>query len=111
MDSTTKLKLDLHTHVFEEFFPVAPKLITVNSVGRLVAKIKSLGLDGIAVTEHNNKEFGYYTKEIVEKHFAGQVIIIPGREVEEFPVHYVELDLNSDGKTSFRFLADRKSVV
>lgn len=105
MDSTTKLKLDLHTHVFEEFFPVAPKLITVNSVGRLVAKIKSLGLDGIAVTEHNNKDFGYYTKEIVEKHFAGQVIIIPGREVEEFSIHYVELDLHSEGKTSFRFLA------
>jgi len=105
MDSTTKLKLDLHTHVFEEFFPLSPKLITVTSVGRLVEKIKAMGLDGIAVTEHNNMDFGYRTREIVEKHFAGQVIIIPGREVEDFSVHYVELDLNSDGKTSFRFLA------
>jgi hypothetical protein len=66
------VKLDLHTHVFEEFFPIAPNLITVNSVRRLVEKVKSAGLDGIAVTEHNNKEFGYRVKEIVDSQFGGR---------------------------------------
>jgi hypothetical protein len=52
-----KLKLDLHTHVFEEFLPMSPNLITLKSVGRIVEKIKSAGLDGMAITEHNNFEF------------------------------------------------------
>ncbi len=102
---TRKLKLDLHTHVFEEFFPIAPNLITVSSVGRLIEKIKSVGLDGIAVTEHNNKEFGYRVKEIVDQQFSNEVLIIPGREIEELSIHYVELDLPGDGKKMFRFIA------
>jgi hypothetical protein len=100
-----KLKLDLHTHVFEEFFPVTPNRITLGSIRRLVEKIKSVGLDGIAVTEHDSKEFGYRVKEIVDSQFGGEVIIIPGREMEEPYIHYIELDLAADHKTTFRFLA------
>jgi PHP family Zn ribbon phosphoesterase len=100
-----KLKLDLHVHIFEQFLPVAPRLITVSSVSRLIDKIKSAGLDGVAITEHDNKEFGYRVKEIVDTQFGGEVVIIPGREVEEWSIHYVELDLAADGKTTFRFLA------
>jgi PHP family Zn ribbon phosphoesterase len=102
---SNKLKLDLHTHVFEEFLPLAPRLITVKSVFRIIEKIKSMGLDGIAVTEHNNNEFGYRVKEIVESQFGGEVLIIPGREIEDSSIHYVELDLAADGKKVFRFLA------
>lgn len=100
-----KLKLDLHTHVFEEFLPISPRLITIASVSKLVEKIKSAGLDGIAITEHGTKEFGYRVREIVDSQFGNEVLIIPGREVEEWPIHYVELDLTADGKTTFQFLA------
>lgn len=102
---SVKLKLDLHVHVFEEFLPISPRLITVSSVSRIVEKIKEAGLDGIAITEHANKEFGYRVKEIVDNRFGGEVLIIPGREVEEWAVHYVELDLTFDGQTTFRFIA------
>jgi hypothetical protein len=102
---SVKLKLDLHTHVFEEFFPLAPRLITVKSVFRIIEKIKAVGLDGLAITEHNNKEFGYRVKEIVDNQFRGEVLIIPGREIEESSIHFIELDLSPDGKKTFRFLA------
>jgi histidinol phosphatase-like PHP family hydrolase len=102
---SVKLKLDLHTHVFEEFVPLAPRLITVKSVFRIVEKIKSAGLDGVAITEHGNKEFGYRVKEIVDDQFKGEVLIIPGKEIEEYSIHFIELDLSPDGKKTFRFLA------
>jgi len=100
-----KLKLDLHVHVFEEFLPISPRLITVNSVRRLIEKIREAGLDGVAITEHANKEYGYRVKEIVESQFGGAVIIIPGMEVEDWSIHYVELDLDFNGQRTFRFLA------
>ncbi len=100
-----KLKLDLHVHIFEEFMPVSARLITERSVVRLIEKVKSMGLDGVAITEHDHKEYGYRVKEIVDRQFGGEIIIIPGREVEEFPFHYVELDMAFDGRTSFRFIA------
>jgi PHP family Zn ribbon phosphoesterase len=100
-----KLKLDLHVHVFEEFLPISPKFITISSVGKLVDKIKAAGLDGVAITEHSNTDFGYRVKEIVDTHFEGKVLIIPGRELEDLPIHFVELDLSFIGKPTFRFLA------
>jgi PHP family Zn ribbon phosphoesterase len=99
-----KLKLDLHTHVFEEFLPVSPNAITMRSVEKLVDQIKMAGLDGIAITEHETKAYGYRVKEIVETHFNNAVLIIPGREFEGGPIHFVELDLPSDNHQIFRFL-------
>ncbi len=66
-----------------------------------------MGLDGIAVTEHDTKAFGYRVKEIVETHFNNEVLIIPGRELHRMPIHFVELDLpcNGGGIATFRFLA------
>jgi len=99
------LKLDLHTHVFEEFLPVSPRAVTIRSVEKLVEMIKKVGLDGIAVTEHDTKAYGYRVKEIVETHFNSEVLIIPGREVHSIPIHFVELDLPCNGISTFRFLA------
>ena len=70
-----------------------------------MARIKWRRLDGIAVTEHNNKKYGYRVKELVERHFPG-VIIIPGQEIEvglEASEQAVELYL-PDGST-FKFWA------
>ncbi len=98
------MKLDLHTHVFEEFLPGSPRAITIRSVEKLVETIKKAGLDGIAVTEHNTKAYGYRVKEIVETHFNSEVLIIPGRELQSMPIHFVELDLPCNGILTFRFL-------
>src|SRR3989304_9793274 len=99
------LKLDLHVHVFEEFLPVSPYAISLRSVQKIVEKVKELGLDGIAITEHDTKEYGYRVKEMVATHFSSDIIIIPGREVETFTEHIIELELPFDGSPVFRFLA------
>ena len=95
-----KLKLDLHTHLFEatRFSEVGERMI-----GLIIAKIKEMGLNGIAVTEHHNPDYGYKVKEIVERAFENEVLIIPGREIYQWPVEIVELFLPN--QATFRFIA------
>ncbi len=71
------MKLDLHTHCLEATRFSRP---TVGVVGEIVARIKAKGLDGIGITEHENKEYGFGVRDIVEQHFGNEVLIIPGRE-------------------------------
>lgn len=94
------MKLDLHTHCFEA---TSFRAATVEIVAKILSKIKARGLDGIAVTEHYDKTYGFQVKEIVDKHFPGQAIIIPGQEINVWPVQVVELYLTDD--VTFRFLA------
>ena len=77
-----KLKLDLHTHVWEAFNFAPPSVAIAEKV---VAQIKSMGIDGIGITDHHNKEWGMEFRELVEKHFPGQVHILPGWEIEIRP--------------------------
>ena len=77
-----KVKLDLHTHVWEAFNFQPP---SVEIAGKVVEQIKSRGIDGIAVTDHNNKDWAFEFKEIVDRRFPGEVIIIPGWEIEVRP--------------------------
>ena len=79
---TLKVKLDLHTHVWEAFNFQPP---SVEIAGKVVEQIKSRGIDGIAVTDHNNKDWAFEFKEIVDRRFPGEVIIIPGWEIEVRP--------------------------
>ena len=74
-----KLKLDLHTHCHEATSHLPP---TPEIVASLVARIKAQGLDGIAITEHWDYDYGFKVKEMVEKLFPNQVLIIPGREID-----------------------------
>ena len=76
------LKLDLHTHVWEAFNFQPPSLEIAEKV---VAKIKSAGIDGIGITDHHNKDWSFEFRELVERHFPGEVIIIPGWEIEVRP--------------------------
>ncbi len=74
-----KLKIDLHTHCFEALgFPEPTEEI----VGKIVRAVKEKGLDGIAVTEHNDRDYGFKTKLSVERFFGNEVIIIPGQEID-----------------------------
>ena len=77
-----KVKLDLHTHVWEAFNFQLP---SVSIAEKVVTQIKSSGIDGIAITDHNNKDWAFQLRDLVEQHYPGEVIIIPGWEVEVRP--------------------------
>ena len=77
-----KVKLDLHTHIWEAFNFQRP---TKNMAETVVAQIKARGIDGIAITDHRNKDWAFEFREMVELHYPGQVIIIPGWEIEVRP--------------------------
>lgn len=95
-----KLKLDLHTHCYEASGYKPP---TLDIVATVVERIRLRGLDGIAITEHYNKDYGFQVREIVQEHFDSNIIIIPGQEIDENYVQVVELYLPND--SVFRFLA------
>ena len=76
------VRLDLHTHVWEAFNFQRPSL---EIAGKVVAQIKAQGIDGIAITDHHNKDWSFEFRDLVEQHFPGEVIIIPGWEIEVRP--------------------------
>jgi predicted metal-dependent phosphoesterase TrpH len=101
------LKLDLHTHCREATSCPTP---TRNGVERIVAAVKAAGLDGIAVTEHYTERYAYEVKEIVDRHFRDEIVVIPGQELDRMffgqergVFHVVELYLPDDA--TFRFVA------
>ena len=77
-----KLKLDLHTHIWEAFNFQPP---TLEIAEKVVRQIKSAGIDGIGITDHHNKDWSFEFRELVEQHFPGEVVIIPGWEIEVRP--------------------------
>ncbi len=77
-----KVKLDLHTHIWEAFSFQDP---TPAMAEQVVARIKDRGIDGLAVTDHNDKEWAFKFRDLVEEKYPGEVIIIPGWEIEVRP--------------------------
>lgn len=103
------MKLDLHTHCREA---TACVNLTLDIAKRIVAAVKDAGLDGIGVTDHYGKAFGYELKEMVDRHLNGEITVIPGQEIDKiitgadrvfFHAHIVELYLPGD--LTFRFMA------
>lgn len=94
------MKLDLHTHCGEATSLYTP---TVAVVRDIVAAVKARDLDGIGITEHYNRGYGYKVKEIVEQEFDGRIVVIPGQEIDKGPLHVVVLYLSPD--ITFRFVA------
>ena len=78
-----KVKLDLHTHVWEASGFQPPNLEWATKV---VRQIKAKNIDGIAITEHRNREQSFTYKRIFDEHFPGQILVFPGWEREEHPV-------------------------
>jgi histidinol phosphatase-like PHP family hydrolase len=101
------LKLDLHTHCREATGCSTP---TLEIVKQIAAAVKIRGLDGIAITEHYTKAYGYEVKQIADRYLDGEIMIIPGQEtdkvflgIERGVLHVVELYLPGD--VTFRFIA------
>lgn len=104
------LKLDLHTHCFEAMgFPEPSPA----SVRKIIEAVKRKGLAGIAVTEHNNMDYGFRMREIVKEHFDNEIIVIPGQEIDLNVKDFKTLDIETvqivelypSEKHVFRFLA------
>lgn len=95
-----KLKLDLHTHCLESTGDAIPKIETLRII---VDQINKMGLDGIAITEHDKMDYGFRVKDLVDKYFPGEIIIIPGKEIHLYREHVVELFLPNE--SIFRFCA------
>lgn len=94
------MRLDLHTHCREATGSLHPNAEIVH---KIVARVKARGLDGIAITEHDGKDYGYRVMDIVERFFSGEILVIPGQEKRRGLHHMVELYL-PDGSI-FRFIA------
>ena len=65
---TLNVKLDLHTHIWEAFNFQPPSLSIAE---KLIAHIRERSIDGIAITDHHNWEWGFEFRELVEEHFPG----------------------------------------
>ena len=85
-----KLKLDLHTHCKEALFYAEANLESALSI---LQAVKAKGLDGIAITEHHDADFGHRIKEIIEKELGREILIIPGQERDVLRSQLVELYL------------------
>jgi len=94
------MRLDLHTHCREATGSLRPD---VEIVRKIIARVKTRGLDGIAITEHDDKDYAYRVMDIVERFFPGEILVIPGQEKRRGLHHMVELYL-PDGSV-FRFIA------
>lgn len=94
------MKLDLHTHCHEATRFVRPDIRVVEQI---IVAVKEKGLDGIAITDHSNKDYAYQIIEIVEQSFNSEIIILPGQEIDRVYQHIIELYLPD--KSIFRFIA------
>jgi len=95
------MKLDLHTHCYEATGFRPP---TLEIVKRIIDQIKAGGLDGIAITEHWDKNYGFKVKEIVEQFFDNEVLIIPGQEID-IAGRQQDVELYLPNGSIFRFIA------
>ena len=76
------LRLDLHTHIWEASGFQPPNLAWAEQV---VQQAKARGIDGIAITEHRNREPSFAYKRLIDQHFHGQLLVFPGWEIEVHP--------------------------
>lgn len=81
------LKLDLHTHPIESLKEKMgiKGILDINSqvASVVVEAVKSAGLSGIAVTEHNNFNHGWVLSLEIEEIFRKEnLIILPGSEID-----------------------------
>jgi histidinol phosphatase-like PHP family hydrolase len=81
------VKLDLNTHPIEA---LKDKMgingirdINITVAETIVKAVKSAGLNGIAITEHNNFNHGWVTSLEILDHFEREhLIILPGEEID-----------------------------
>jgi hypothetical protein len=93
---TKKIKLDLHTHPImalkEQMGIKGIRDINKEVAASIVKAVKNAGVNGIAITEHNNFNHGWVSAMEIMDHFQGEnLIILPGSEIEYGGQHYLQL--------------------
>ncbi|MFH1626209.1 MAG: PHP domain-containing protein [Pseudomonadota bacterium] len=97
------MKLDLHTHCMEATGLIAHP--SIDLVKKIVDRVKDQGLDGIAITEHDDKDYGFRVKKLVEDNLDGHILIIPGWEIAIREMGWAEMvELFLPDGSIFRFL-------
>jgi hypothetical protein len=80
------LKVDFHTHPFEAMRTVPSR----ESVKRIAETCLHKGLQGVAVTEHLDANYGWQASLLAQAWYP-YIIVIPGVEVEIAGQHVLEL--------------------
>lgn len=93
---------DLHTHPLEAIGVSAAADVTEEHIRRIDNTAAAMGLDVVAVTEHNGWALGETACRISDD-IGTTVLFLPGQEWWFFPVEVVEVRLPSSNV--FRFLA------
>jgi hypothetical protein len=91
-----QIKLDLHTHPFDslkkQYNLRGIRDIRKEVIATLVKSIKDAGLNGIAITERNDFNYGLIACfEIIEQFANNKLIILPGTEIEQAGQHFVQI--------------------
>jgi histidinol phosphatase-like PHP family hydrolase len=87
LSMTKIIKIDLHTHPIkalkEQMGIKGIGDINKNVAGAIVKAVKSAGLDGIAITEHNNFNHSWVASlEILDNFRRENLVILPGVELD-----------------------------
>lgn len=90
------VRLDLHTHPIEalkdQFGIKGIRDIKAEVAAAVVAAIKKAGLNGIAITEHNNFNHSWVASlEILDNFRRENLIILPGAEIDFDGQQFVRL--------------------
>jgi hypothetical protein len=93
---TKKIKLDLHTHpvlaLKEKMGIRGIRDINKEVAASIVKAVKNAGLNGIAITEHNNFNHGWVSALEILDHFPGEnLFIFPGSEIDYGGQHYLQI--------------------
>jgi histidinol phosphatase-like PHP family hydrolase len=91
-----KIKLDLHTHpvmaLKESMGIEGIRDIKKEVADSIVKAVKNAGLNGIAITEHNNFNHGWVSAlEIMDRFQGENLIILPGSEIDYAGQHYLQI--------------------
>jgi hypothetical protein len=90
------LKIDLHTHPIEALkdrMDIRGILDINKEVAEAIVKaVRSAGLDGIAITEKNNFNFGWVAALQIMDYFKGEnLVILPGSEIAFGGQHFLSI--------------------
>jgi hypothetical protein len=106
-------KIDFHTHPIEAL----KEKMGIKGVGdinkevaaRIVDQIKSAGLNGIAITEHNNFNHSWVTSLEIFDHFNKErLIILPGAELDLDGQQYLQIYIPGYYRRRIPFFANKE---
>jgi histidinol phosphatase-like PHP family hydrolase len=108
-----KIRIDLHTHAVsalrEKLGISGIRDIKKEAAQLIVKAMKDSGLEGIAITEHNNFNWGLVASLEIEENFPREnLIILPGTEIEFQNQHYLRIYVPERIRRRFSFFEGRE---